>query len=155
MLWWTKKVATISNWLHKSILQIKQLRKYSLLVCLFLKFFRDWSKLNYTKNYEIHEYRRISAEKHQITAEKRKQNGSKTEAKHSWKLLLRSCMMRNLMGNPNLRSEFQKNAFKYALRVADPWGANRPAGGWPPEERIIMTPWPFPNYYPFRNNITN
>jgi hypothetical protein len=26
--------------------------------------------------------------------------------------------------------------------------AERPAGGWPPEGRIVMTPWPS-NYYPF------
>jgi hypothetical protein len=29
---------------------------------------------------------------------------------------------------------------KYALRVANPRAADRPAGVWPPEERIIMTP---------------
>jgi hypothetical protein len=28
---------------------------------------------------------------------------------------------------------------KYALRIADPWAADRLAGGWPSEGRIIMT----------------
>jgi hypothetical protein len=28
---------------------------------------------------------------------------------------------------------------KYALRVANPRAADRPAGGWPPEWRIVMT----------------
>ena len=29
---------------------------------------------------------------------------------------------------------------KYALRVANPRAADRLAGGWPPERRIVMTP---------------
>jgi hypothetical protein len=29
---------------------------------------------------------------------------------------------------------------KYILRAANPWAADRPAWGWPPEERIDMTP---------------
>jgi hypothetical protein len=29
---------------------------------------------------------------------------------------------------------------KYALRAADPRAADRPAGGWPPGGRIVMTP---------------
>ena len=60
--------------------------------------------------------------------------------KHCWKLLLRLCMMRNLMGNPNLSSKFKKNASQYTLRVANPWGTNIPAGGWPHEELIVITP---------------
>jgi hypothetical protein len=28
----------------------------------------------------------------------------------------------------------------YALRAARPWAADRPAGGWPPAGRIVMTP---------------
>jgi hypothetical protein len=67
-------------------------------------------------------------------------NGGKTEAKHCWQMFLRSNMMQNLMGNPNPRSEIQKNVSKYALRVANPWGADRPAGGWSPEELIVRTP---------------
>jgi hypothetical protein len=39
---------------------------------------------------------------------------------------------------------------KYALKVANPWAADRPAKGWPPEGHIITTPqWPS-KYYPFR-----
>jgi acetylornithine deacetylase/succinyl-diaminopimelate desuccinylase-like protein len=38
---------------------------------------------------------------------------------------------------------------KYALRVVDPRPADRPAGGWPPSGRIIMSPQRPPNYYPF------
>jgi hypothetical protein len=38
---------------------------------------------------------------------------------------------------------------KYALRAADPRVANGPADGWPPEGRIIMTPYLSPEYYPF------
>jgi hypothetical protein len=37
---------------------------------------------------------------------------------------------------------------KYALRVASPRAADRPAGGWPPAGRIIMTPYRPSNYYP-------
>jgi hypothetical protein len=55
-------------------------------------------------------------------AEFQRKNAGKTQAKHKWKILLRSYMMRNLMGNPNLRSEFPKNVSKYTLRVANPWG---------------------------------
>jgi hypothetical protein len=41
---------------------------------------------------------------------------------------------------------FKKEYYtKYALRVANPRAADRPAGGWPPEGRIVMTP----DYYPF------
>jgi hypothetical protein len=36
----------------------------------------------------------------------------------------------------------------YAFRVANPRAANRPAGGWLPEGRIVMTPYLPPNYYP-------
>jgi hypothetical protein len=43
-------------------------------------------------------------------------------------------------GESESEVRISKNAFQYALRVANPWGANRPAGGWPPEERIVMTP---------------
>jgi hypothetical protein len=32
--------------------------------------------------------------------------------------------------------------------VANPGAADRRAGGWPPERRIIMTPYRLPNYYP-------
>jgi hypothetical protein len=38
---------------------------------------------------------------------------------------------------------------KYALRVAKPRAADRPAWGWPPEERIILSPELPSNYYPF------
>jgi hypothetical protein len=38
---------------------------------------------------------------------------------------------------------------KYALRAANPRAADRPAGGWPSEGRILMTPQRPPNYYPF------
>jgi hypothetical protein len=37
----------------------------------------------------------------------------------------------------------------YALRVARPWAANRPAGCWPATGRIIMTSYRPPNHYPF------
>jgi hypothetical protein len=33
-----------------------------------------------------------------------------------------------------------KKNTKHALWAADPWAADRPAGGWPPEGRIVMTP---------------
>jgi hypothetical protein len=33
--------------------------------------------------------------------------------------------------------------------MANPRAADRPAGGWPPEGQIVMTPYLPPNYYPF------
>jgi hypothetical protein len=62
---------------------------------------------------EIHEFQWESDEFQRKNAGKSKQN-------YCWKLLLGSCLMRNFMENPNPWSEFQKNAPKYALRVADP-----------------------------------
>jgi hypothetical protein len=41
---------------------------------------------------------------------------------------------------------------KYTLRAANP-RANRPAGGWPPKGRIIMSPLLPPNYYPFSDSL--
>jgi len=38
---------------------------------------------------------------------------------------------------------------KYALIVANPWAADRPASGWPLKGRKVMTPYLPPNYYPF------
>jgi hypothetical protein len=35
------------------------------------------------------------------------------------------------------------------MRVANPWAADRPAGGWPPEGHIVITPYRTLNYYPF------
>jgi hypothetical protein len=35
------------------------------------------------------------------------------------------------------------------LPLARPLAADRPAGGWPPAGRIIMTPQSPPDYYPF------
>jgi hypothetical protein len=37
---------------------------------------------------------------------------------------------------------------KYALRLAYPGAADRPARGWAPKERIVMIP-KRPHYYPF------
>jgi hypothetical protein len=38
---------------------------------------------------------------------------------------------------------------KYALMAANPRAADRPAEGWSPEGRIVMTPQLPPNRYPF------
>jgi hypothetical protein len=37
----------------------------------------------------------------------------------------------------------------YTLWVARPRVAVRPAGGWVPTGRIVMSPWLPPDYYPF------
>jgi hypothetical protein len=38
---------------------------------------------------------------------------------------------------------------KYAQRAANLRAADRPAEGWPPKGRIVMTPQLPPDYYPF------
>jgi hypothetical protein len=52
-------------------------------------------------------------------------------------MLKASDMVRQTILKNNYQSIVTENT-KYALKVANPQAADRPAGGWPPKARIIM-----------------
>ena len=69
-------------------------------------------------------------------AEKRRQTPAKTLLETAFEIMY----VAKFDGESESELEFSKKCDPYTLRVVNPWGANRPAGGWPPEELIVMTP---------------